>query len=56
MPVSITEIVFRGAVTGSAPKKPEAETNSTERKVNREQLIEDTVAEVMRLLDRQGAR
>ncbi|MCG6901990.1 MAG: DUF5908 family protein [Rhodobacter sp.] len=56
MPVTITEIVFRGAVSGTGPKKPEAETNSTERQVNRDQLIEDTVAEVMRLLDRQGQR
>ena len=56
MPVTITELVFRGTVAGAGPARPEAETNSTERQVNREQLIEDAVAEVMRLLDRQGQR
>ena len=56
MPVFINEIVFRGAVNAPGDRKPEAETTSSERQMDREQLIEDTVAAVMRLLRRQGER
>ena len=56
MPVSITEIVFHGSVNKQGDKKPEAERSSTEKQIDRDQLIEDTVAEVMRLLRRQRER
>ena len=56
MAVSITEIVFHGSVNRSGDRKPEAETSTTERQMDRDQLIEDTVAEVMRLLRRQAER
>lgn len=56
MPVFINEIVFRGAVGPAGKKKPEAETTETEREMDREQLVEDCVAEVMRLLRRQSER
>ena len=56
MPVSITEIVFRGSVNQPEERKPDAERSSSDRQEERDQLIEDTVAEVMRLLRRQGER
>ncbi|QIE56033.1 hypothetical protein G5B40_11565 [Pikeienuella piscinae] len=56
MPVFISEIVFRGAVGGARPEKPEAETSRTEKAMDRERLIEDCVAEVMRLLRRREER
>ena len=56
MPVSITEIVFHGSVNQQGNQKPETEQSSTERQIDRDQLIEDTVAEVMRLLRRQRER
>lgn len=56
MPVSITEIVFQGTVGKPASDKPEAERGATERQVDRDQIVEDAVAEVMRLLRRQRER
>lgn len=56
MPVSITEIVFHGSVNRQEERKPDTERSSTERQIERDQLIEDTVAEVMRLLRRQRER
>jgi len=56
MPVLINEIVFRGTIGTPGDRKPEAETTATERQMDREQLIEDTVNAVMRLLRRRGER
>ncbi len=56
MPVFINEIVFRGEVGSSSNKKPETETTASEQLIHREQLSEDAVAEVMRLLRRQEER
>lgn len=56
MPVSITEIVFHGSVNKPGDKKPDAERSTSERQIDRDQLIEDTVAEVMRLLRRERER
>ena len=56
MPVSITEIVFHGSVNRSEEHKPEGERSRSERQIERDQLIEDTAAEVMRLLRRQRER
>lgn len=56
MPVFISEIVFRGAVGTPPDRKAEAETTETERRMDREQLIEDTAAAVVRLLRRRDER
>jgi hypothetical protein len=51
MPVVITELIVR-ASTGP-PEAAERERTEAERQEERAQLIEDTVAEVMRILRRE---
>ena len=50
MPVVITELVVRARAGSAEPA--EREHSDTERQEERARLIEDTVAEVMRLLRR----
>lgn len=56
MPVSITEIVFHGSVNRREERRADTERSPGERQAEREQLIEDTVAEVLRILRRQQER
>lgn len=50
MPVVITELVVRARA--GAPEPAERERSEAERQEERARLVEDTVAEVMRLLRR----
>ncbi|MDV7144033.1 DUF5908 family protein [Tropicimonas sp. TH_r6] len=56
MPVFINEIVFRGRVEEAEKPKPEAERTRTDWVRDRDRIIADAVAEVLRQLDRQGSR
>ena len=56
MPVFINEIVFRGRVEEAAKPKAPAEMTREDHVINRDQLIADAVAEVMRQLRRQKER
>ncbi len=56
MPVFISEVVFRGAIGPAAERKPEAEKTGIERELERDRLVEDCVAEVMRLMRRAQER
>jgi hypothetical protein len=56
MPVSITEIVFHGSVNRREEHAADGERSPSDRQAEREQLIEDTVAEVLRILRRQQER
>ena len=56
MPVSITEIVFHGSVGRREERRSDSERAPGEGQAEREQLIEDTVAEVLRILQRQEER
>ena len=56
MPVFISEIVFRGRVEEADKPEPEAERTREEHVVERDRLIADAVAEVMRQLRRDEER
>ena len=56
MPVFINEIVFRGRVEEPQKAKPEAEQTREDRVTERDRLVAETVAEVMRQLQRQRER
>lgn len=52
MAVVITELIVRARA--GTPEQAKRETTETERQEERARLVEDTVAEVMRVLRRQG--
>lgn len=56
MPVFISEIVFRGRVEEAAKPKPEAERTREDVYIDRDRIIADAVAEVMRQLQRSKER
>lgn len=56
MPVFISEIVFRGRVEEAEKPKPEAERTRSDHIRDRDRIVADAVAEVLRQLDRERSR
>ena len=56
MPVFINEIVFRGRIEEAQKPKPYAERRQEDWVKDRDRLIADAVAEVMRQLQRRESR